>query len=491
MVDGTVDPREFFKAIMPRAQQLGRYLLLDRLAFGGMAEIYRAKTFERDGRSHLVAVKRVLPHLTTDEDFLRMLVDEAKLTARMKHQNIAQVYEFSQTGEEYFIAMEFVDGKDVRSLLERHRKDKKHIPPEHVAWIGAEVAAGLHAAHAQADENGDALHIVHRDISPSNMLCAYSGEVKVCDFGIAKATSSRVQTRTGVIKGKVKYMSPEQAMGRKLDGRSDLFSLGSVMYEMATLHPPFTAKNEVDLIFAVRDAKKRPMRELVPTIPDELAKIIDKLMMRSRGDRYQNGAEARDALWKFLDHYKPGYRKTAFGRYMRQVFATEIDKELRQLEAFEIEIGDMQQDLGHNLIAEALGKDAVYSKFTPISKLQPASKSGSGVANVHELDTRIFDESGPAAASGRTPLHASRGGGHSKQVDPDDMSTDRVQFGSADDIHGIETHIVGDPATGKSVHELETHILELPEARRRPANHDPDNEETFIQPEGGSPKRRR
>ena len=470
-----------------------------------MAEIYRAKTFERDGRSHLVAVKRVLPHLCTDDDFLRMLVDEAKLTARIKHQNIAQVYEFSQSGEEYFIAMEFVDGKDVRSLLERHRRDKKHIPPEHVAWIGAEVAAGLHAAHAQKDDHGEPLHIVHRDVSPSNMLCAYSGEVKVCDFGIAKATSSRVQTRTGVIKGKVKYMSPEQAMGRKLDGRSDLFSLGSVLYEMATLHPPFTAKNEVDLIFAVRDAKKKPMRDYVPTMPEELAKIVDKLMTRSRSDRYQTGVEARDALWKFLDNYKPGYRKSMFSRYMRQIFAAEIDKELRQLEAFEIEVGDMVPDLGHNLIAEALGKDAVYSKFTPISKLAPIASSSTpaNLSDVHEVETRILDSSRPARAPAVSPAapvaaRSSSSGASSgarkaparrKQSDPDELSTDRVELGE-EDIHSVETRILdttsGPAGSGPSVHELDTHIFELPEARRRPSN--PDEEETYIQPET---KRRR
>src|SRR5436305_2531192 len=134
---------------MPHAQQLGRYQLLDRIAFGGMAEIFRAKTFDVEGRAHMVAVKRVLNHLTTDEDFLRMLVDEARLTALIQHDNVAQVYEFAHTDGEYFIAMEYVDGKDVRVLLERHRQKKTPIAPEHVAWIVMEVAHALHAAHRQ------------------------------------------------------------------------------------------------------------------------------------------------------------------------------------------------------------------------------------------------------------------------------------------------------------------------------------------------------
>src|SRR6185369_3694749 len=169
----------------------------------------------------------------------------------------------------------------------RHRLRKKPIPAEHVAWIVSEVATALHAAHTQIDDRGKPLEIVHRDVSPSNVLCSYNGEVKLCDFGIAKATLTRVQTKTGVIKGKVKYMSPEQAMGRKLDGRSDLFSLGSVMYEMLTLQSPFTAPTEVELIFAVRDANKRDARELQKGIPPELNDILNQLMSRSRSVRQQ------------------------------------------------------------------------------------------------------------------------------------------------------------------------------------------------------------
>jgi serine/threonine-protein kinase len=354
---------------MRKAQQLGRYLLLDRIAFGGMAEIYRAKTFDREGRVHLVAVKRVLNHLTSDDEFIKMLVDEAKITATLTHDNIARLYEFAHTDDdEYFMAMEWVDGKDVRSLLERHRARKQPIPPEHAAWIVMEVAHGLNAAHAQRDADGKAMHIVHRDVSPSNVLCSYAGEVKLCDFGIAKATSTRVQTKTGVIKGKVKYMSPEQALGRRLDHRSDLFSLGSVLYEMLTLEAPFQAPTEVELIFAVRDAQKRDAKSSVPSIPDELNDIVNKAMMRSRSARYQSGREMAAALRQFLDHYRPGYRRSHFGRFMRQEFAAEIEKELRQLEEFVIDDVEPEK-VGENLIADALGPDAIYTQFTAHSTL--------------------------------------------------------------------------------------------------------------------------
>src|SRR5258706_10225006 len=297
-----------------------------------MAEIYRAKTFDAGGAPHLVAVKRVLAHLAEDDDFIQMLVDEAKIASVLRHQNIARVYEFARAHGEYFIAMEHVDGKDMRTVLERCRSKKKPIPPEHSAYIAAEVGAALHAAHSAIDSRGRPLRIIHRDVSPSNIICCYSGEVKLCDFGIAKATLSRVTTKTGVIKGKVKYMSPEQALGRKLDHRSDIFSLGSVLYEMLTKTPPFMAPNEMDLLIKVRDAKYAPARELEPSVPVELEKIVDRCLTRSRANRYQTAAEAEADLRSFLRKFMPTYSRSHLGRFIRKMFASEIERELRMLE---------------------------------------------------------------------------------------------------------------------------------------------------------------
>jgi eukaryotic-like serine/threonine-protein kinase len=334
---------------LQRAQQLGRYHLLDRLAFGGMAEIYRAKTFDSTGTPHLVAVKRVLAHLAEDDDFIQMLVDEAKIASVLRHPNIARVYEFARAHGEYFIAMEHVDGKDMRTVLERCRTKKKPIPPEHAAYVTAEVGAALHAAHSAVDSHNRPLRIIHRDVSPSNIICSYAGEVKLCDFGIAKATLSRVTTKTGVIKGKVKYMSPEQALGRKLDHRSDVFSLGSCLYEMLTRIPPFTATNEMDLLIKVRDAKYRPVSELTPGIPNELEQITDKCLTRSRANRYQTAAEAEVDLRAFLRKFMPNYSRSHLGRFIRKNFATEIERELRMLEEF-VMTDDVSDDVGVNLM---------------------------------------------------------------------------------------------------------------------------------------------
>lgn len=443
---------------MPQATQLGRYQLLDRIAFGGMAEIYRAKTFDSEGRVRMVAVKRVLQHLTNDEDFLRMLVDEAKLTAILDHPAIARVYEFSQAGDEYFIAMEFVDGKDVRAVLEKHRQSKTMIPVEHVAWIIAHVADGLHAAHMQHDADGRALQIVHRDVSPSNILCSYEGDAKLCDFGIAKATLTRVQTRTGVIKGKVKYMSPEQAMGRKLDGRSDLFSLGSVLYELLTLEAPFIAQTEVELIFAVRDAKKRGARELRPDLPQDLVDIVDRVMQRQRTDRYQTGRELSRELFGYLERYHPGYRRATLGRYLRSLFKDEIDRDLRQLESWVIETGDASR-VGVNLIADALPEDALFKSFSPASMSVELSH-----ADLEPQKTGIYSRDKHA------DLHAQ----NTQIVSPQQKPRTRAELHTAATmmLEGNAADALHAQLRQAGLHEQATRLLDLP-ASPPPRRSDP------------------
>jgi len=329
-----------------------------------MAEIYRAKTFDANGTPHLVAVKRVLAHLAEDDDFIQMLVDEAKIASVLRHQSIARVYEFARAHGEYFIAMEHVDGKDMRTVLERCRAKKKPIPPEHAAYICAEAGAALHAAHSAVDSRGRPLRIIHRDVSPSNIICSYAGEVKLCDFGIAKATLSRVQTKTGVIKGKVKYMSPEQALGRKLDHRSDVFSLGSCLYEMLTRIPPFTATNEMDLLIKVRDAKYRPISELQPGIPPELEMIADKCLTRSRANRYQTAAEAEGDLRAFLRKFMPNYSRSHLGRFIRKMFNTEIERELRMLEEY-VMTDEPSDDVGESLMTRDADFEPPEVPFQP------------------------------------------------------------------------------------------------------------------------------
>ena len=443
---------------MPQAQQLGRYQLLDRIAFGGMAEIYRAKTFDSERRVRLVAVKRVLQHLTSDEDFIRMLVDEAKITAILDHPAIARVYEFSQAGEEYFIAMEYVDGKDARAILEKHRALKLPIPPEHVAWIIAHTAEGLHAAHAQVDVDGTPMNIVHRDVSPSNVLCSYQGDVKLCDFGIAKASLTRVQTRTGVIKGKVKYMSPEQAMGRKLDGRSDLFSLGTVMYELLTLEAPFMAATEVELIFTVRDARKRSAREVMPTLPEAIEVILDRVMQRQRADLFQTGKELGRELFGYIAKHHPGYGRAQFSRFMRALFKDEIEKELRLLESWTLDSVDPSR-VGVNLIADALPEDAPYRGFSASSE-----DLADLLAHARPKQDSVGDMPAAATAIYRNEAHLPPGVVRARQAEQEvsDLHAAATMMLEGRAAEALLSRLRDGAPPSTNLHEQDTHIIQVP-----------------------------
>lgn len=331
-----------------------------------MAEIFRGFTYDSEGYRRDVAVKKLLPHYVEDGQFIVMLTDEYKLVSHLRHPNIAEVYELVQVDHALLIAMEFIDGKDLRSSMEKARRAGHKMRFDDVVYVMARALDGLHHAHDAIDVGGNQLNIVHRDFSPSNILIAYDGRVKLCDFGIAKAKHSRIQTKTGIIKGKVKYMSPEQAFGRKLDRRSDVFSAGSVLYELCTGRQPFRAKSEVDLIFAVRDAAPRPSKEVNAHIPDELTTIIDKSMRRSRSARYQSALEFRDDLLRFLRRLNPDYRRTRLARFMKRLWVEEIDQELRALEEFVLDLSPMEREAyGTNLIADVLGPDAKYNDFSP------------------------------------------------------------------------------------------------------------------------------
>lgn len=370
------------------ARQLGRYHVLDRVAFGGMAEIFRAITFDDEGKGHIVAIKQVLPHYAEDREFIDMLVDEAKMVSMLVHPNIVQIYEFGHVDEFYFVAMEYVWGKDLRAVLERCRNKGLRIPYEVSAHLMSEALAGLDTAHRLLDSRGCPAGLVHRDFSPSNILISYSGDIKICDFGIAKATFSRIETKTGVIKGKVKYMSPEQAFGRKLDHRSDLFSAGSVFYEMMTNEPPFMAKNEIDLIFLVRDAQITPPAKRSHDIPKIMEEVIYRSMARSRSARYQSAAEFRHSLQGYLRKRGMGNWRAELGRFMQSVYAEEIKKERAVLNEYTIDPTHIAPDLGKNLIADVLGRDAAFTKFNPFPTRAYELPADSAI---HDASTSILE----------------------------------------------------------------------------------------------------
>ncbi len=281
----------------------GRYQLVERLAVGGMAEIFLARAPGAEGFERTLVIKRLLPHLATDPHHNSMFIDEAKLTARLVHPKIAQTFELGRHDGQLFITMEFVDGIDVLGLLRECAHQRKRLRPEIVLYIICEVLDALDFAHGQADDAGNPLGIVHRDISPSNILLSRRGAVKLVDFGIARATEQGHKTGGGTLKGKYGYMSPEQVMGEPLDARADVFAVGIVLAEMLMGRRLFAAPNELDVLLMVRDADLTRLDRLGGHIDTGLGEILRRALRKNIAERYQSAADFHDALDQWLyDH---------------------------------------------------------------------------------------------------------------------------------------------------------------------------------------------
>ena len=285
---------------MSTEPRLSRYRLLSSLAQGGMAELFLAVQEGPAGFEKEVVLKRVLPHLARDASFISMFLDEARLAARLSHPHIVQVTDFGEENGVYFLCMERLVGMDLAAILHAHKEKQRLFPAPVAAVILSAVCDALHYAHTLTDARGQALGIVHRDLSPSNLFVTDQGAVKVLDFGIAKARGRAVQTEAGQIKGKIQYMSPEQAMGEELDDRSDLFSLGSVLYEMMTGTRPFKRDDAIQSLRAVVEGRPQPARLLRADIPPKLEAIIQRAMHPKREERFQSAEQMRGALNDYL-----------------------------------------------------------------------------------------------------------------------------------------------------------------------------------------------
>jgi eukaryotic-like serine/threonine-protein kinase len=286
--------------------QFGRYTLLERLAVGGMAEVFRAKISSSHGFEKILVIKRILPHLAADVTFVAMFIDEAKLTAQLTHPKIVQILDFGDVGGQYFIALEYVDGFDALGLLRTCAQKRLHIPRNLALFIINEVLEALDYAHNARDMEGKTMHIVHRDISPSNIFLSKRGDVKLGDFGIAHAQRRESKTQAGTLKGKYGYMSPEQVVGHPVDGRSDLFAVGVVLAEMLMGRRLFTAPNDLDVLLMVRDARIDRFPKYCRDLPPALDRIVRRALKKDPRERYQSAAAFRDALADYL--YETGQR---------------------------------------------------------------------------------------------------------------------------------------------------------------------------------------
>lgn len=300
--------------------QIGRYTLLSRLAIGGMAELFLARVQGLEGFEKVVVLKRILPHLVTDEDFVRMFLTEARLAARLDHPNVVHVHDIGREDGEYFFTMEYLHGEDLRRLLSGVRDQGMRLPLRHALSIVTQVAAGLHFAHEQVGFDGEPLGIVHRDVSPSNVIVTYPGAVKVVDFGIAKAAGPTHASRLSSLKGKASYMSPEQCKARPLDRRSDVFSIGLLLFELVTGAPAFVAGNDLAVLNRVARADVPDPRMVWPACPDALREIIERAVAARPEDRYPTALAMQLDLEAFAHESRVPLSSAALGQFMLEVF---------------------------------------------------------------------------------------------------------------------------------------------------------------------------
>jgi serine/threonine-protein kinase len=297
---------------------------LERIAVGGMAEIFRARASGDHGFEKILVIKRILPHLAVDPDFLNMFVDEAKLQCALQHPKIVQVLEFGQADGQYYMALEFVDGMDALALLRACAHKRQRMPVRLAVHIAAEVLDALDFAHGKLDTAGHPLGVVHRDVSPSNIFISRRGDVKLGDFGIARAGEKERQSKTqaGTLKGKYGYMAPEQVVGANIDGRADQFAVGIVLAEMLMGRRLFTAPNDLDVLLMVRDARLDRLQKHGGDIPPPLRSLLNRMLSRDPDLRFPTAAAARDALQQFLFAARQRVTSNDLGSFLSQNMET-------------------------------------------------------------------------------------------------------------------------------------------------------------------------
>lgn len=303
---------------------VGQYYLMEKIAQGGMAEIFKGLSYDVHGLKKTVCIKKILPQLSASEEFIDSLIDEAKLAVRLVHGNIAQTYDLGKVGDDYFMVMEYVEG---RSLSQIHKKciaKGELIPIPCLVYFISELLSGLDYMHRRSDDTGSPLRIVHRDISPQNIMVSYSGTVKIIDFGIAKAVFKVGSTDSGILKGKFAYMSPEQAHGDAIDQRSDIFSAGIILHEMLTGKRLFKAADSRQTIRNVRRAKVDPPSTTRDELPEELDRIAIRSLAKDRRHRYSSASEMQNDLVRFLYANYPMFKPSDAAAFVQELFSDEM-----------------------------------------------------------------------------------------------------------------------------------------------------------------------
>jgi serine/threonine-protein kinase len=312
-------------ASLPAICMFGRYEILGRLAFGGMAEIFLARESSGAGARHVV-IKRVLPNVADDAKFVEMFLNEARLAIQLNHPNICHIYEFGDLEGSYFIAMEWIDGVPLGKLIRRARKSGKGVPVEIAVRIGAQVAAALHYAHRAKDGLGRPMNIVHRDVTPHNVMVAFDGQVKLLDFGIAKAETQTQKTEAGTVKGKFSYMSPEQCTGKPIDGRSDVFALGICLWEAIVGRALYRRETQYETMHAVIHEPPPSLKKYRRGVSSTLDAIVAQALAKTPDERYQTAGELQSALELWLADNRKVVNSGNVAELMEDLYENEIQR---------------------------------------------------------------------------------------------------------------------------------------------------------------------
>ncbi|HEX8702371.1 MAG TPA: serine/threonine-protein kinase, partial [Myxococcaceae bacterium] len=351
-------------------ENYGNYQLVKKLAMGGMAQIYLARRKGPDASSELVVVKRILPHLAENLEFVRMFLDEARIAARLAHPNIVQIHDLGAQDDSFFLAMEYIHGEDLRRMCKRAILHGRPLPVPLACRIIVDACAGLDYAHKKTDPSGKPLDIVHRDVSPQNILVSFDGEVKVVDFGIAKAADQATVTRSGVLKGKYSYMSPEQAAGQRVDCRSDVFALGVVLYEMLTHTRLFKRSTDMQTLSAVAECHVTPPSQVNSRVPAGLDDIVMKALAKDPATRYPDALTMQVALEKWLADHKHAASQADLSVFMRELYAERLAREAR---AGTVEVDEDPPMTGQRTAVEGQRRS---SEFSPVAGGQRTTVEG-------------------------------------------------------------------------------------------------------------------
>jgi serine/threonine-protein kinase len=375
-----------------------KYEIIKRIGTGGMAEVFKASSTSVEGFQKLVAIKRVLPSLTENERFVRMFLDEAKIALPLSHTNIVQTFDLGMADETYFIVMEYVECATLKDVVNMLQKEGSRLGVAEACYVALEILKGLDYAHSKTDADGESLNIVHRDISPPNILLSRSGEVKITDFGLAKAKSQAELTDPGVVKGKFGYLSPEAAHGEDIDGRTDIFAVGILLWEMLTGQRLFLGESDYETLELVREADIPPVASRGRRIPESLQDILDGALAKHPDDRYRTARQLGEHLAQFL--YARGEPVTSFQLrpYVRAVLGEQqpeaaeaeqlgpADKAVqREINEF-VSIDDLQ-DMDRRLArAEPIGDDTGSSPEPPESGDYEDPRAWSDIGFDEELE---------------------------------------------------------------------------------------------------------